>query len=73
LLPVFATFLYRRDVEPSTVALHLRTVEGARFSDSFATGNFKPLTSVRGQLPRFFATFLHRKSKFAIEFMHSLW
>ncbi len=36
------------DGEPSTVALQLRTVEGARFSDSFATGNFRPLTYVRG-------------------------
>jgi len=36
------------DGEPSTVALLHRTVEGARISDSFATGNFRPLTSVRG-------------------------
>ena len=39
---------YLGDGEPSTVALLLRTVEGTRISDSFATGNFRPLTSVRG-------------------------
>ncbi len=44
------------DGEPSTVSLLLRTVEGARFSDSFATGNFELLAYAYRKLLRNSAT-----------------